>query len=112
VLRRIQMLLLQPHRGRLGCWHAGRHSASIYLHSSLLYCVGILGSTTARHAYASRCGSDVQKMLISKRREPAAYPKRPARVVFDLLNLTGCISIPVLSLSVDIQPSRSCIGLL
>ena len=26
-------------------------------------------------------------MLVSKRREPAAHPKRPAWIVFDLLNL-------------------------
>jgi hypothetical protein len=26
-------------------------------------------------------------MLVSKRREPAAHPKRPARVVFDFLDL-------------------------
>ena len=43
-------------------------------------------------------------MLVSKRREPAAHPKRPAWIVFDLLNLIRLHSTPVLSLSLPYKP--------
>jgi hypothetical protein len=52
-------------------------------HASLLHSVCILDCTTAHHSRSSRCRSDVQKMLVSKRREPAVHPKSPAGVVFD-----------------------------
>jgi hypothetical protein len=65
----------------------GKRTPAIDSDSSLLYCVGIVGSTTARDSYSSRRCSDVKEMLVSERREPAAHPERPARVIFDLLNL-------------------------
>jgi hypothetical protein len=72
---------------RLGFAQSGRRTAAIDSDPSLLYGVGILGSTTARYPYSSRRCSDVQKILVGKRGESAASVKRPARKVLDLLNV-------------------------